>query len=293
MPSPCPSPGALTSAVGPLPAAPPPPPCGSTRSRRRAHLLLHSPVARLEGAPGPGRGGWWGPRWHRPQPGQGQPSQSAPGSAAGWPRGPAPAHLPPVPFPSGSPSPRWLKEPVARMGTPVLAHRAGPWEAASREPPALRGRWLVDRGPAGPLAAPRGDFGPSAAHSAAASQGQDWAGRLSGALSICSSVCPDVCCSPSSQQGAGGRGGFPKKVCSALLGRRAPVASGRQDQDLRLKGRRRAGEAGSVPTAVPQGKFGASESWLWLWLWLESLLPRLPAPSDSSGCSSRPLGCGY
>lgn len=97
------------------------------------------------------------------------------------------------------------------MGTPVLAHRAGPWEAASREPPALRGRWLVDRGPAGPLAAPRGDLGPSAAHSAAACQGQDWAGRLSGALSICSSVCPDVLLLPVQPAGRGRQGWLPQE----------------------------------------------------------------------------------
>lgn len=222
LPTRCP-PQALTSAAGLLPAVPPPPPCGNRRSRRLAHPPFHSPGARPEAAPGRGRGGWWRPRQHRPLSGQGSPSQRAPGSVACWLQdpAPAPAHLPPVPFHSGYPSPRWVGEPGALSGgiccpDPQTFQPLGWAPGSSFQPPGLRGSWLVDKGPAGPLAAPGGARGPSAAQSAAAYQRQDQEDRFADVLSICSSVCPAVCSPPSSQHGSGG--GFPKKVCSPQLG---------------------------------------------------------------------------
>lgn len=139
VPTHCPPAGhpqALTSAMGLLPAAPPPPPCGSRRSRRPAHHRLRSPWARPEVAPGQGRGGRGWPPQHRRQPGQESPSQGAPGSAARQLRGSALARPPPVPSHSGCPSPRWVEEPGALVGAPVVtrggsSHGAGPWEAVS------------------------------------------------------------------------------------------------------------------------------------------------------------------
>lgn len=163
-PLPCPPaahPWALTSVVGPLPATPPPPPCESRRSRRLAHLLFHSPGARLEAAPGQRRRGRWQPQQHRPWAGQGSLSQSTPGSAACWPQGPAPAYLPPVPFPSGYPSPWWVEEPVALSAGDCpdpQGFQPQDWalEAAASPRDSEVARWwtTVQQGPSLPLVEP-------------------------------------------------------------------------------------------------------------------------------------------
>lgn len=187
--------------MGPLPAACPPPlPYGSRRSRRLARPPIHSPGARPEAAPGQDRGDWcWWPQQHLPQSGQGSPSQNAPGSAACWPRGPLPAHLPPVPSHSDYPSPRWVREPVAlSAGGSVLSHgtsshRAGPWQAGhSRRDSEGAHRWTeVPQSPVLSLVEPQAPWLLSV-------RGET--GRTGSQVpSTCPGVCSSLCSSLSSQ----------------------------------------------------------------------------------------------
>lgn len=117
---------------------------------------------------------------------------------------------------------------------------------SSSQPPGLRGSWLVDRSPAGPLAAPGGARGSSAARSAAAGQRRDPEDGLTDALSICSSGCPAVCSFPAGQYRRWRW--FPQESLFSPVGWVAWAASGREGRDLELEGGRGPDEAGTVPT---------------------------------------------